>query len=43
MFMRAETVVTPKEQLLRISSFMVQLLGLIYIRDTMLKTLQYYE
>jgi hypothetical protein len=43
MFMRAETVVTTKESLLRICSFIIQLLGLIYIRDTILKTLKYYE
>jgi hypothetical protein len=43
MFMRAETEVSEKEALLRISSFIIQLLGLLYIRDTILKTLQYYE
>lgn len=41
--MRAEAEVTPKETLLRITSFIIQLLGLLYIRDTILKTLQYYE
>jgi hypothetical protein len=43
MFMRAEHEVTTKEELLRVSSFVIQLLGLIYIRDTIYKTLQYYE
>lgn len=43
MFMRAEAQVSSKEGLLRASSFLVQLLALIYIRDTVLKTLQYYE
>jgi hypothetical protein len=36
-------VVSAKEELLRISSFVVQLLGLMYIRDVILKTLEYYE
>ncbi len=42
MLMRAETVVATKEILLRICSFIIQLLGLLYIRDTILKTLKYY-
>lgn len=43
LFMRAETEVTDREILLRATSFIIQLLGLLYIRDTILKTLQYYE
>lgn len=42
-FMRAETEVSTKEALLRVSSFVIQLLALVYIRDTILKTLKYYE
>lgn len=43
LFLRAETVISPEEIILRFSSFLVQLLGLVYIRDTLRKTNNYYH
>ena len=43
MFVRSEEQVTDEEIILRICSFVIQLLGLAYIRDMISKTRKYYN
>jgi hypothetical protein len=42
-FVRTEEEVTEAEVILRWCSFLVQLMGLIYVRDTINKTRNYYD
>jgi hypothetical protein len=42
-FVRTEEEVTHPEAILRVCSFVIHLLGLIYVRDTINKTRNYYD
>ena len=43
MIARTDHKVTAVETILRIASFIIHVFGLLYIKDTMIKTMEYYD